>query len=416
LSALSGNPRRKALIAALLNGLSARQLTDLMQTWPLWARPSQLPPPGPWRTWLFLGGRGAGKTRAAAEWMRERMESGSASCAALVGPTLSDAREVMIEGPSGLRAIASTGFRPRYESSRRRLVWPDGRLAHVFSAEDPDSLRGPQFDCAWGDEVAAWAKGQAVLDTLRPALRLGLDPRMVLTTTPRPVATVKRLLVDPSCVVTRATTADNAANLAPGFVDDLQARWAGSIWARQELDGELIEDPAGALWTRAALDAARAAPRPERMDRVVVAVDPPASEGPRADACGIVVAGAGGQGRARRAIVLADRTVQGRAPADWAAAVAAAFEGFEANMIVCEANQGGAMARTLLRLAAPAAPVRLVHAGKAKRVRAEPVAFSTPRAASPTPPASPRSKTRCAHSARPASKARPTASTRSSGR
>jgi phage terminase large subunit-like protein len=363
------------LINAWLEGLEPEQLQDMLEIWPLWARPAQMPPQGPWRTWLFLGGRGAGKTRAAAEWVRERMESGACASAALIAPTLSDAREVMIEGPSGLRAIASTGFRPRYESSRRRLVWPDGRLAHVYSAEDPDSLRGPQFDCAWGDEVAAWPLADRVLDTLRPAMRMGADPRAALTTTPRAVPAVKRLLGDPSCVVTRAATRENAANLAPGFVGDLEARWAGSVWARQELGGELIEDPAGALWSRAEVDAARARLRPESFDRIVVAVDPPASAGPRADACGIVVAGATGTGRGRMAAVLADRTVQGRAPTEWASAVASAFDAFSADCIVCEANQGGEMARTLLRLAAPDAPVRLVHAGKAKRLRAEPVAI-----------------------------------------
>lgn len=373
LNALLRSPRRKELTKRLLAETRPAAVRDMLMLWPLWAREAQMPPPGPWKVWLFLGGRGAGKTRAAAEWIRERMEHGLASSAALIGPTLADAREVMIEGPSGLRALAAPGLRPRYESSRRRLVWPDGRLAHVFSAEDPDSLRGPQFDCAWGDEVAAWPRADILLDTVRPALRLGTDPRLALTTTPRPTPAIKRLLADPSCALTRSSTRDNQANLSPGFVDDLEARWAGSVWARQELEGELIEDPDGALWSRADVDKARAAARPDPLDCIVVAVDPPASQGPRADACGIVVAGAAGSGRQRRAVILADRTVQGRSPTGWAEAAAAAFTAYGASRIVCEANQGGEMARTLLHIAAPNAPVRLVHAGAGKRVRAEPV-------------------------------------------
>ncbi|WP_305790462.1 DNA-packaging protein [Candidatus Phycosocius bacilliformis] len=334
-----------------------------------------MPPLGRWRSWLVLGGRGSGKTRTAAEWVREQMESAACSRMALIGPTFADVRDVMVEGQSGLLAIARPEERPSFEVSRRRLVWPGGGTALLFSAEDPDSLRGPQFDGAWGDEMAAWARPEAVFATLRPALRLGRDPRMVLSTTPRPIAALKQLLADPTCAVTRAPTQTNRHFLADGFVEDLAHRWAGSVWARQELDGELVDDPEGALWTRDQVASARNAPHVVAADRVVVAVDPPASMGAGADTCGIIVACASGHGHQRRATVLADLSCQGLAPADWAACVAKAYQHFAANLIVAEANQGGEMVRAVLRLAAPAAPIRLVHASRGKRTRAEPVAL-----------------------------------------
>ena len=216
----------------------------------LYARTAQRPPTkADWRTWLFMGGRGAGKTRAGAEWLRYSVLHNGYGRAALVGPTLSDVREVMIEGPSGLRAIAGAEGPPRYEVSRRRLVWENGAKAYVFSAEDPDSLRGPQFDIAWCDEAAVWPKGQKVWDTLQMALRLGDDPRAVVTTTPRPVDLIKTLVADDSVAVTRAATADNAGNLAPGFLATMQRAYGGTRLGRQELEGELIEDLKGALWT-----------------------------------------------------------------------------------------------------------------------------------------------------------------------
>jgi phage terminase large subunit-like protein len=348
---------------------------QVAETWHLHARRSQLPDTSNWRTWLLLGGRGSGKTRAAAEWVRNLMENQICSRMALVGPTFADVRDVMIEGSSGLMAVASQSDRPKFEVSRRRIVWPNGGMALVFSAEDADSMRGPQFDGAWGDEFAAWSNPQAVLDTLRPALRIGTNPKLVLSTTPRPVPALKALLVDPKCYVTRSATRDNVANLSDGFVEDLEGRWAGTIWARQELDGEVIEDPKGALWTRADIVAARSLSDLPSLDRIVVAVDPPVSVGPKADTCGIIVAGAGGQGRDRRAVILADYSLQGASPQGWSDAAARAFDLFKANLIVAEANQGGEMVRATLALAAPDAPIRLVHASQGKRARAEPIAL-----------------------------------------
>ena len=318
------------------------------------ARDMQVPPRGSWRTWLFMGGRGAGKTRAGAEWVRMAVRRGCRRVA-LVGPALSDVREVMIEGPSGLRHLDGAGGAPVYEVSRRRLVWPNGAEAFAFSAEDPDSLRGPQFDAAWCDEVAAWAKGEAVWDTLQMGLRLGAFPRCVATTTPRPVDLVRRLVADGGSMMTRSTTRENAVNLAPGFVDMMEAAYAGSAMARQELMGDLLEDPKGALFVRSMIDAARVYAVPEMAD-IVVAVDPPAGFG-------------------RRCFVLGDASAAGLRPADWAGRAVSLAEAVRASMIIAEANQGGEMVRQTLESAGCRLPVRLVHARLGKRARAMPVAL-----------------------------------------
>ncbi len=318
-----------------------------------------------------MGGRGAGKTRAAAEWVTDMVAQGYASSIALIGATLGDVRNVMVGGKSGLLAIAPPELAPKYEPSKRILTWANGAIAYAYSAEVPDSLRGPQFDLAWGDELAAWADGDAVLDVLRPALRLGENPKVVLTTTPRPVPWVKDLLLDETCVITRSSTRDNAANLAKGVVDDLERRFDNSIWARQELFGELIEDPEGALWSRDDIKRARALPKAHDFDTILIAVDPPATKGKNADACGIIIAGKNG----KNAWVIDDLTTQGQAPNEWAAVIAKAYEKYAANYILAEGNQGGEMVREIIKLQSPEAMVRLVHASKSKRVRAEPVAL-----------------------------------------
>jgi phage terminase large subunit-like protein len=365
----------KEKLSQFLESYDAEQRLYIKETWYHWARRKQLPPEEPWRTWLLLGGRGSGKTRAAAEWVRKMMDAQDCSRMALIGPTFADVRDVMIEGESGLLATASRDNRPTFEISRRRITWPNGGMALVFSAEDPDSMRGPQFDGAWGDEIAAWSKPDAVMDTLRPALRLGDDPRLVLSTTPRPVPILKSLMADPTCKVVHASTRENMQHLSPGFVEELEARWAGTIWARQELDGEMIEDPRGALWSRVDVLDARGRAFDFELDRIVVAIDPPVSVGPKADTCGIIVAGAGGEGHNRKAVILADVSIQGATPAEWSQVAARAYEQFRANLIVAEANQGGEMVRSTLALAAPQAPIRLVHASTGKRARAEPIAL-----------------------------------------
>lgn len=350
---------------------SASQLDHLLNDWNFWGRREQIAPDGPWRVWLFLGGRGAGKTRAGAEWVSDRARSGAAGRIALVGPTFHDVREVMIEGSSGLRALG--GDRPTYEASRRRLVWSNGAQAFCFSAEDPQSLRGPQFDAAWCDELCFWAYPDEALDTLEHGLRLGERPRMLVTTTPRPIRALKRLMAAPDTVTTRSSTWANAPNVAPDFIAALNERWAGTARHRQELMGELIEDIEGALWRRADLETLRQRVQAP-LDRIVVAVDPPASSGPNADTCGIVAAGARGEGLAREAVVLADASLQGARPHVWAARVAELAASVGAHAIVAEANQGGDMVREVLNAAAPGTHVRLVHATYGKRARAEPIA------------------------------------------
>lgn len=320
----------------LLRCLSELQAAALNDDWPFWARDEQSAPPGPWRTWVFLGGRGAGKTRAGAEWISERVRNGGGRLA-LIGPTLHDVREVMLEGNSGLLSL-SRG-RPKYEPSRRRVSWPNGAQALCFSAEDPESLRGPQFDAAWADELCYWRRAEETLSALAHGLRLGERPRLMVTTTPRPTTALKRLLGAPDTVTTSAVTWRNVVNLADDFIAAMNARWDGAAERRQELLGELIEDPAGALWTRAALEALPP-PAAGGWDRIVVAVDPPAAVGAAAASCGIVAAAARGEGLAREAAVLADASVQGAPPHVWAARAAELARSVGAHAIVAEANNG----------------------------------------------------------------------------
>lgn len=340
----------------------------LEEDWEASAHPAQLAPKSRWATWVFLGGRGAGKTRAGAEWVRAQALSGRRRRFALVAPTFHEAREVLIEGPSGLKSLA--GPRPVFEAARKRLVWPNGAEAHVFSAEDPDGLRGPQFDGAWADELCAWAHPEETLAVLRLGLRLGRDPRLVVTTTPAPVDALKSLLKEARTVTTNAPTAANRANLAPGFVEEMEALWGGTVYGRQELDGVLVEDLPGALWRRETIQRGE----PRGVAEVVVGVDPPASDGERADSCGIVAVGAAGEGKARRAFVLADATVQGVAPERWAEAAVTLARTLRAARIVAEANNGGAMVRSVLQAAGADVPVRLVRAVDGKRGRAMPIA------------------------------------------
>lgn len=341
----------------------------------LTARDPQRPPADKWRTWLFMGGRGAGKTRAGAEWTRFAARFGGYARIALVGPTLGDVREVMIEGASGLRSIEPRSReRPYFNVSRRRLEWSNGAVAHVFSAEDPESLRGPQFDAAWCDEIGVWAKGETVWSNLQLGLRLGADPRCVVTTTPRPVPLVRKL-VEGEAVLTKGGTRDNLGNLAPGFVESMEAAYSGTTLGRQELEGELVEDLAGALWLRSDIDRARVRQIPEEMDDVIVAIDPPASAHSGSDACGIIVAGkTQAAGFGERCFILADGTVQGEKPSDWAARALSLAKQAGASGIVAEANQGGEMVRTVLESVDPSVSIQLVHARLGKRARAAPVA------------------------------------------
>ena len=340
--------------------LTARNLLD--SSWG-WLNNAHIPPAGDWHSWLFLGGRGSGKTGAGADWIAAKAMKGARL--ALVGASLHDVREVMIDGPSGLRTLAEDGERPRYEASRRRLVWPGGGVAYAFSAEDPESLRGPQFHYAWADEFCAWKAPSETLALLRMGLRLGKQPQLCVTTTPKPLAALRTLLKEAGVVVTRARTAQNIM-LPRAFVDSVNALYGGTRLAAQELDGTIVEGTRS-LWRAEDLDAAYGV-APERFDEVVVAVDPPA--GVKGSACGIIVAGRAGG----RAYVLEDATVVGEKPLGWAKRAVAVAQAYGASRIVAEANQGGDMVQSVLAMAGCEVRIELVHARLGKRARAEPVA------------------------------------------
>lgn len=353
-----------------LSSLTPTEAAALKFDWPFWARPNQVAPKGGWRHWLILAGRGFGKTRTGAEWVRALVEGGKARHIALVAPTMNDARAVMVEGESGLLAICPPWARPRFEPSKRLLTWPNGAVATLYSAEEPERLRGPQHDAAWADELCAWRMGEAAWDMLMFGLRLGESPRTVVTTTPKPVPVLKRLIADAHVHVTRGSTFDNLDNLAPAFARDIVRRYEGTRLGRQELLAEILEDVPGALWSRAGLEACRADAAPA-LCRLVVAVDPPASSGEKADECGLVAAGLGADGHA---YVLADDTSRGLSPHGWAARAVALYHRLKADRIVAETNQGGAMVAALIAQVDPGVPVRAVHATRGKVVRAEPVA------------------------------------------
>ena len=354
--------------------MRARLAPAVRYNWRFWARPSQLSPRRrDWETWLILAGRGFGKTRAGAEYVRGWAQRDPGARIALVGATMADVRDVMVEGPSGLIAIAPPAKRPKLELSRRRLVWPNGARAFLYSAEEPGQLRGPEHHLAWCDELAKWEHPEAAWMNLRLGLRLGERPRAVVTTTPRPLPLLKALLADPRVAVTRGGTRENAANLPPAFLDAVERAFAGTRLGRQELEGELVEAVEGALWTPAMLERAEAlgAAGAPGLNRVVVGVDPPAGVGAAADACGIIVAARGADGLGW---VLADRSVTGLSPEGWARAVASAAAEFHADRVVAEVNNGGAMVESVLRAVEPALPVRQVRAAHGKVARAEPVA------------------------------------------
>ncbi|MBL9059503.1 MAG: DNA-packaging protein [Mangrovicoccus sp.] len=366
---------------AFLDSLSPGALLALPYVFEFWALEHQLPPAGNWRTWVIMGGRGAGKTRAGSEWVRSEVE-GSRPCdpgrsrrVALVGETIDQVREVMVFGDSGILACSPPDRRPTWESSRKRLIWPNGAVAQVFSAHEPESLRGPQFDAAWVDELAKWKKAEDAWDMLQFGLRLGQTPRQVVTTTPRNVGVLKRILDNPSTAVTHAPTEANRAYLASSFLEEVRARYAGTRLGRQELDGVLLEDAEGAMWTMAMLEGLQIEKAPE-MDRIVVAVDPPVSGNEASDSCGIVVVGARLTGSPQdwSAVVLEDATVQGTSPRGWAEAALAAMARHGADRLVAEVNQGGDLVEAVVRQVDPMVPFRAVRASRGKAARAEPVA------------------------------------------
>lgn len=424
--------QRRAWVQEQLNRLDPRELDNLRHRWHFWARPNQIAPGGNWTFWLLLAGRGFGKTRTGGEWVNERVEKGVAKRIALVGPTAADVRKVMVEGESGILNTAPPWNRPIFEPSKLQLTWPNGAIAQMFSAEEPERLRGPQCDTFWADEIAAWKRMQETWDMLQFGFRLGSDPRGCITTTPKPVPIVKQLVFDDmdmpeekrkdgwqgQTAVTRGSTYDNKANLAPKFYQTVVTKYEGTRLGRQELEAEILEDMPGALWNRKSLDlnriggvppfpsilivdetappgtpsefqkidvlrrAAKAITErvPEDLSRIIVAVDPNASNDEGSDEIGITVHGKGLSGRG---YLLADCSMRG-SPNEWASTAILAHDAFNADRIIGEANQGGNMVQYTIESAAKALKkeglrssdfvgITLVHATRGKVTRAEPV-------------------------------------------
>ena len=356
---------------AILSGMTDEQVSALLYDWRGFnARPEQIAPDGDWSIWLALAGRGWGKTRAGAEWIKEREASGARRIA-LIGETAADTRDVMVEGPSGLLSIYPDGEKPIYEPSKRRVTWPSGAVATLFNATEPNQLRGPQFDTAWCDELAKWRYARETWDQLQFGLRLGDDPRQIVTTTPRPIEVVKSILAgkEGSVSVTTGSTMENRSNLAANFLAHIQERYAGTRLGRQELDAELLGDLPGALWSMAGIDAYRLRDAPV-MGRVVVSVDPAVTNTENSDEHGIIVAG---MAEDQRGILLEDASING-SPMDWAKRAVSLYRSWDADGIVVEVNQGGDMVAQTLRTVDPDVNIIEVRASRGKHVRAEPIA------------------------------------------
>ena len=362
---------------ALLDKILAPELADLANgqwDWRKIARPAQLPPPGEWLTWLVLAGRGFGKTRCGAEWIREEVTEKRASRIALIAETQKDLEEVMVFGQSGLASVFPPHQRPKITKKPVRIEFHTGAVANGYNATEPDQLRGPQFDCAWGDELAKWRYARETWDQLQFGLRLGAHPRQIITTTPRPIPILREILAALTTVISRGVTTDNAANLAPSFIKSITEKYAGTRLGRQELSAEILDDVPDALWTRANLDRDRR--KPDQMPplkRVVVAIDPAAKKNEMPEngaATGIIAAGVGTD---NRGYVLDDATCR-ESPLGWARLAVALFDRYAADCIVGETNNGGEMVAATVRAVRPLVPFREVHASRGKWVRAEPVA------------------------------------------
>lgn len=374
---IASEPKEKQ--AARLKRLARTEAEQqaLFYDWRFWARPEQLPPTGDWLTWAIIAGRFFGKTRSGAEWVRANVEGptpltapkGGARMIAFVAADADEARKVMTEGPSGILALSPPEWRPKFESSNKLLTWPNGAQAELFSAHDPESLRGPQHDLAWCDELAKWRYCQDAWDQLQFGLRLGERPRQCITTTPRPTKALRAILADKLTIITGGPSADNKANVAPTAYRELVKRYGGTRLGRQELNAEILEDVLGALWTRAGIDELRVAQAPD-LRRVVVAIDPAGSSGEDADETGIIVAAKGVDGHG---YVLED--LSGRMTPDaWGRAAVNAYRRHKADRIVAEYNFGAEMVGHVVRTVEPNVAFKAVHAHHGKVARAEPVA------------------------------------------
>jgi phage terminase large subunit-like protein len=374
-------------VEAIFESLTAEQREALKYEWRALARPNQLPPNDDWLVWMWLGGRGVGKTRTGAEWVREFAEKNPGCLIALIARTAADVRTTMLEGPSGLLSISPPWFMPRHEASKCKLTWPNGSTALHFSAEEPKGLRGPQFHAAWCDELAAWAAGSMedekgtivpgvphAWTQLQFTMRMpGSRPRILVTTTPRPRKFLRDIMNDPETRISRGSTLENEDNLSPEFISSIKRQFEGTRIGRQEIHAELLEDTPGALWTLDLIDQGRVKAAPEELNRVVVGLDPSGGRGER----GIVSAGIGMCGckgkTEMHGFVLGDASgVYG--PDTWGRAVVSEYDKRQGDRVIVEKNFGGDMAAALLRTVYSALPVVEVTASRGKALRAEPVA------------------------------------------
>lgn len=356
-------------VRATAASLTEAEAEALIYDWELWARPEQLAPAGDWRNWLILAGRGWGKTRTGAEEVRAIADRDPEARIALIGPTAADVRDVMIEGESGILNLYPPADRPHYQSSKRRLTFRNGAQAFSYSAEEPERLRGPQHSAAYCDEIAVYPAVTELWNNLKFGLRLGSDPRVIVTTTPKPLRFLAELIADAGTVLTRGRTYDNRANLPPATLAEFERVYGGTRIGRQELDGELLEEAEGALWSRALIERNRVRVAPELV-RVVVAIDPSVTAGPDSDECGIIVAGLGADGHG---YILSDRSARVDANA-WANRAVSAFDAHEADRIVAEVNNGGDLVEKVIRTVCANIPFEAVRASRGKVARAEPVA------------------------------------------
>jgi phage terminase large subunit-like protein len=366
--------------------MTPKQVAGLRYTWRANARPEQLAPEGPWRWWVVQAGRGFGKTRAGAEWVREKVAAMPGSFGALVGQTPDEVRRVLVDGPAGIMAVTPESERPSWEPSIGLLRWPNGSKASVYSGANPEMLRGPQHHWAWCDEFAKFRKARETFDQLNMGLRLegakGEQPQCLFTTTPRPIAVFREIISKKNTVITRGTTYENRANLAASFFSELQETYEGTRIGRQELKGELLDDVPGSIWKRAMFDVPgfRRHRELEDFELISVAIDPAASNTETSDETGIVVTGSWHEGERRMFHVLADVSIYGSA-SERAHAAIQAFQSFEADMLVVETNNGGDWIPTVLQaeweaMELPgAAPFEVVTASRGKKTRAEPISM-----------------------------------------
>lgn len=369
---------------AELQKLPTEVRAHLKWYWPFWARPNQLEPEvgnngEDWSTWLILAGRGFGKTRTGAETIRKwvcgstPMGKGQCSRIALVAETGADARDVMVLGESGLLATHPPDFRPTYHPSKRVVEWPNGAQAWLYNAVEPDQLRGPQHDAAWCDEMAKWRYMNDTWDQLQFGMRLGDRPRSIVTTTPRPLPLIRKLIKDPYVAITRGATWDNASNMPTSFIREIEDKYAGTRLGRQELEGEILDDIPGALWSRESIDNHRLKEVPADLIKVIVAVDPATSAEAGSDETGLVVVGlARDEDGYARGYVLEDGSLKG-SPEEWARKAVHYYRKWSADKIVAEKNQGGDMVSSVIRSVDRSVPIQLVHASRGKVVRAEPI-------------------------------------------